>query len=90
MNHAFDWPFDIVNVDYWYFVQNHDLNGIDCVQDAREQQAIGVMLRLRKEGLSLRQIASQLAELGFVGRTGKTLARSTVRVALIRCAERRG
>lgn len=43
-----------------------------------EQRAVKAVLRLRKRGLSLRQISSRLAERGIFGRTGQPLSAKTI------------
>jgi site-specific DNA recombinase len=61
------------NVPYGYALS---YDGINLIEDAPEQAVIAEAKKLRKNGLSLRAVASELAKRGFLPRSGKSFSTS--------------
>ena len=62
----------------------YTLNGHGWVQDDHEQRGIGLMRRLRADGLSLRQIAAELERQDHHNRRGGRLSAKTIAAVLKR------
>jgi site-specific DNA recombinase len=63
-----------------------DVDGISLIPNRHEEFVIGVILDLRKKGVSLRGIADELNRRGFCSKKGKPWQHTAVKAVLCRCS----